>query len=179
MQNSNRHAQNLYNSLLNHKEKQTADELASNYPLSKSAVSQKKFRWAEDICRFLESRYDERTIQAIRMDCACGPSPERMKKLKRLYTASPGLEEFAEKYNKADLGSTVWREGNALLLSYPVCYCPCVKRTDKPLSKTWCYCTLGYTKRLFDYVLDRETKVELLESVKTGGSRCVIKITGI
>lgn len=176
MQNTNRHAQSLYNSLLKYADKQAADEFASKFPLSKSAVFERKFEWAKDICAYLESEFDEETIKTIRMDCACGPSAERMGKLKRLYSTSRSLTEFMEKYNRENPDSTVWCEGDTLFFSYPVCYCPCVKRTDKPISKTWCYCTLGYTKRLFDYTFGCDTDVELMETVKTGGSRCLMKI---
>lgn len=40
------------------------------------------------------------------------------------------------------------------------------------IPKQWCYCTLGYTKQLFDYVLSSQVNVELIESIKAGGSRC-------
>lgn len=68
-------------------------------------------------------------------------------------------------------------ENGSLYLIYPQCYCSCVKRVDKPISKVWCYCTLGYTKRMFEHILERKTKVELLESVKSGGSRCLIQVS--
>jgi len=47
---------------------------------------------------------------------------------------------------------------------------------DKFLSEMWCICTLGYTKRLLNYALGYEIKVKLIEGVKTGSNRCVMKI---
>ena len=110
------------------------------------------------------------------MNCACGPSQGRMNEMKKIYISSAGLNEFAENYNKANLGSTVRTEGETIYFSYPACYCSCVNKISKPVSKTWCYCTLGYTKKMFDYVLDCDTAVELIESIKTGGSMCVMSI---
>ena len=63
-----------------------------------------------------------------------------------------------------------------LLLVYPECYCACVKRVEEPISKTWCLCTLGHVKGLFYQVLDREVEAELVETIKTGGARCAVKL---
>lgn len=173
---ANPYAKRLYDSLINKTDQQTAEEIVCNIPLSKTASEKKKFQWAEDICSTLESRFDDETIKSIRMGCACGPSQGRMDEMKRIYISSAGLTEFTENYNKANLGSTAWHEGETIYFSYPACYCSCVKKTNKPISKTWCYCTLGYTKRMFDYVLECNTDVELVESIKSGGSRCVMRI---
>jgi len=101
-----------------------------------------------------------------------------MEKTKRIFSESAVLNEFIDAYNIEYEGHhTMWYDGEFLYFSYPACYCSCVKRMDKPLSKTWCYCTLAYTKKLFDYALDCGTDVELIESIKTGGSKCVIRVT--
>jgi hypothetical protein len=171
----NLHAQRLYDSLIKHIDIQSAERINS-LSLSQTASDKKKFAWAQDICTALENSFDEKTIRSIRMDCACGPSQSRMDEMKMLYNSTKGLEEFTKRLNEANIGVTAWCEDQELFFSYPTCYCSFVKRINKPLSKTWCYCTLGYTKRMFDYVLGCNTVVELIESIKTGGNRCVIKI---
>jgi len=173
----NPHSVRLYDSLLNHVGEETAERIAHKIPLSKSADYEKKFLWAESVCADLEKEFDGDTVRAIRMDCACGPETGKINKLKRLYHASAGLDDFAEKANKLEQGFTIEHKDSALFLIYPSCYCSCVKRVDKPVSATWCYCTLGYTKRMFESILERPVAVELIESVKTGGDRCEIKIT--
>jgi hypothetical protein len=81
------------------------------------------------------------------------------------------------KVNALNQGYTLERDGDAIFLIYPQCYCSCVKRVEKTLPKPWCYCTLGYTRRMFGHILGREVTVELLQSVKTGGSVCRIKVS--
>jgi hypothetical protein len=44
------------------------------------------------------------------------------------------------------------------------------------VSRTWCYCTLGNAEGIFKEVFKKEIKVTLLESIKTGGDRCVIEV---
>ncbi len=80
------------------------------------------------------------------MDCACGPSKGHMDDMKKLFNSSKSLEEFSKSINEVNIGASSWCEGQELFFSYPTCYCSCVKKINKPLSKTWCFCTLGYTK---------------------------------
>jgi predicted hydrocarbon binding protein len=41
---------------------------------------------------------------------------------------------------------------------------------------TWCQCTTGYSKVLFEKAFDCKVEVELLESIKMGDERCLMKI---
>ncbi len=99
-----------------------------------------------------------------------------MGKLAKLYQSCADVEEFVNRANGLNQGFTLEYVDGALFLVYPTCYCSCVKRVDKPVSRTWCYCTLGYTKKMFDYILGRDVSVSLIESVKTGGDVCRIRI---
>lgn len=175
--NDNPHATRLYNSITKHSNEQTAERIVNKISLSKSADIDKKFAWAESTCSDLEGEFEEDTVKAIRMDCACGPEMGKINKLKKMYNTCTGLNDFVLKANKQNAGFTIENNNSELILIYPQCYCSCVKRVNRPISKTWCYCTLGYTKRMFEHVLGREVSVELIESVKTGGNVCKIKIT--
>jgi len=159
--------------------KADADEFSAALPLSKSADYIRKFKWAKDVCNYLESKYTPEQIKTLRLSCCCHPGENEKENTKHIYTESKSLEEFCENYNKVYATvHPVWHEGDDLFFSYPTCYCSCVKRVNEPISPTWCLCTLGYAKDLFDYALGCDTEVELIESVKTGGSRCVMKIKG-
>jgi len=177
--NDNPHTIRLYESIKKHSDERTAEKIAYKIPLSKSADIDKKFAWAESICADLEKEFDENTVKLIRMDCACGPETGKINKLTKIYRSSENLDDFAAKTNKLDCGFTIEYEEDCLYLVYPQCYCSCVKRIDKPVSKTWCCCTLGYTKKMFENILDRAVEVELIESVKTGGKTCRVKIVFI
>lgn len=173
----NPHSLRLFTSIQKHSDEETANRITNKISLSKSADINKKFIWAESICADLETEFNEDTVKLIRMDCACGPGMGKINNLQKLYQSSANIDDFIEKANNLQQGFTIRRENNDLYLVYPQCYCSCVNKIDKPISKTWCYCTLGYTKRMFEYILERIVEVELLESVKTGGHRCLIKVT--
>ncbi|MDD4296390.1 MAG: DUF6144 family protein [Eubacteriales bacterium] len=173
----NKHAINLYESIDRHIGHAAAEDFIEKLPLSKSADYNRKFKWANDVCAYLESQFKEDEIRKIRMDCSCDPG-NKAENVKKMYEASADYNEFCEKFNKEYTPSnSLSHDGIVLYFSYPTCYCSCIKRGDGNVTKSWCICTIGYTKRLFSYALSREIDVELLESVKTGGTKCLMKIT--
>ena len=110
------------------------------------------------------------------MDCTCGPELGKGNKIKEIYEKENDVSVFVEKANNLKQGFTIEYDGKYFYLIYPQCYCSCVKRIDETLPMAWCYCTLGYTKRMFQYIFDKEVQVELLSSVKMGDEACRIKI---
>jgi hypothetical protein len=78
------------------------------------------------------------------------------------------LREFAGK-------DGVRREGNAVYFSYGTsgrCYCPLVESAPPILPATYCNCSVGYVKEMFERALGKPVKVELTESIKRGGKAC-------
>jgi hypothetical protein len=172
------HAIKIYNGIANLLGQEEAEKFAAKLPLPESAAYKRKFKWAKDVCQYLDSTYTPDQVKRIRLSCACNPAKAEMENTKRLYDEAAGLDEFCANYNQEYSGlHPIWHEGDVLYFAYPTCYCGCVKRVSEALPLTWCLCTLGYAKKLFDYVLECDTAIELIESVKTGGSRCVMKIT--
>lgn len=174
--NDNPHALRFISSLEKHNLGEEAIKFVEEHPLSKSANIEKKFEWAQNVCDFLNNSFDDETVKAVRMDCACGPELGKGKKIKELYEKESDPQIFVEKVNKLNQGFTLEYDGEAFYLIYPQCYCSCVKRIEQTLPQAWCYCTLGYTKKMFEYIFDTEVKVELLSSIKLGNENCRIRI---
>ena len=174
--NDNPQALRFLASMAKHGEQAAGERFAEEHPLGKSADINKRFAWAKALCGFLDDRYDEETVRAIRMDCACGPYAINGK-LKALYEKSDGPADFVKKVNELDPGFSLEYDGTSYYIVYPQCYCSCVKRIDGQLPKAWCYCTLGFSKRMFETILGKEVEGELLSSIKAGDAACRIRIT--
>jgi len=173
----NKHAVNLYNSLEKHAGHEVAEDFIEKLPLSKSADYIKKFKWANGVCAYLEERFSNDEIRQIHMECSCDPG-SKAEKVKKLYESSADYDEFCERFNQEYAPANhLSHDDDALYFSYPKCYCSFIQRGDGDVTKSWCACTLGYTDKLFSHALSRKVKVELLESVKTGGVKCLMKIT--
>ena len=153
------------------------EEFCREHPLSKVANPRKRYEWAEDLCAFLNDRYDAETVRAIRMDCACGPARTMVTKLRALYEEDRDPAGFAQRLNDLDLGFTVEYDGASFCVVYPQCYCSCVARDPGLLPGAWCECTCGFNRRLFEGILGQEVRAELLRSVKLGDPVCRIRIT--
>ena len=165
-------------SMEKHGKKEDGSSFSEENPLPKSAGGRRKIQWAKDLCVFLDDHYDEESIKAIRMDCACGPKyGYGGSKLKAVYEKNRDPYAFVERANALDLGFSLEYDGAAYFLIYPQCYCSCVNRSDDLLPRTWCYCTLGYSRRMFGYILGKEVRTELISSVKQGDAVCRIRIT--
>lgn len=68
------------------------------------------------------------------------------------------------------------REGDEVFVVYPRCYCPLVKDFPGKLSASWCNCSRGWVKELFEKALDRPIDVELLQSIRQGDPVCKFRV---
>lgn len=98
----------------------------------------------------------------------------------------PGaLERFLE----AGKGQGVRREGDAVFFQYDnvnpqgtgipdsLCLCPFVESGPERLSPTYCQCSAGYVKEMFERMTGTTVAVEVLESLRTGGKVCRFKVS--
>jgi len=64
---------------------------------------------------------------------------------------------------------------------YLACHCPLARESiisgKDRVPGTWCYCSAGFEKFLFDNVFGEEVEAEVLESVLAGDGRCRFAIT--
>lgn len=175
--NDNAHSIRLVESLKKNSCSELAEQFAEKYPLSKSATIEKKFEWAKNACSFLEENLDDTTIFMVRKECRCNDGKSIAKKLLKYLNRAESIENFVKEFNQNEtFASLAYISDHKLIFCYPECYCPCVKRVPGEVSRTWCYCTLGNAEGIFREVFQKDVKVALVESVKTGGERCAIEV---
>ncbi len=140
--------------------------------------------WTKRFFDILDLELDEPTRRRImeRNGHAChqgslkGEKPPRV----TLEQLVKGIAEF----NGAD---SVRLEGNTVYFNYVknpeglrvadgYCLCPLVEDGPPGLSKTFCYCSVGYVRDMFESMTGRKAKVELLESLKGGGKTCRFRV---
>lgn len=131
--------------------------------------------WVNNTMKRLEDNFDKSTIKKIRMNCQCGYGmDEKFALLNELVRSSANLEEFTlnEKAKAAGLSLI----DNQLHLQFPFCPCPMLAKVEKLNTNTWCQCTTGYSKVVFEKAFGCEVNVELLKSIKMGDDICLMKI---
>ncbi len=131
--------------------------------------------WVKNTMSRLEARFDAESVKRIRMNCQCGYGmEEKLHLVKELMESSHSMEEFANQ-ERARAAGLSCVEGE-LFLQFPFCPCPMLAGVDHLVSDTWCQCTTGYSKVLFEKAFGCEVDVELLKSVKMGDEICLMKI---
>lgn len=64
-----------------------------------------------------------------------------------------------------------------LKISDGYCLCPLIENKPETLSPTYCQCSVGYVKYMFQrFITFKPVQVELLESLRSGGKACRFKI---
>jgi len=156
---------------------------ASNEEIAKEIVfrndngnnSENNPTWVKKTMRRLESQFDKNSVVQIRMNCQCGYGmDEKLSFLKELIATSSSLEEFANN-ERAKAAGLSYSNGD-IYLQFPFCPCPMLSEVDKLDTLTWCQCTTGYSKVLFEKAFNCNVEVELLKSIKMGDDICLMKI---
>lgn len=153
---------------------ETAGEVV--YGKKERAKAEHNPDWVKSAMDRLENEFDLETIKKIRMNCQCGYGmEEKLALVKELKAAAANIEEFASS-EKAKAAGLFCKEGE-LYLQFHFCPCPMLAEVDKLETSTWCQCTTGYSKALFEKAFACQADVELLKSIKMGDDACLMKIT--
>ena len=153
------------------------DEAASQivYGEGRCAAAEDNAAWVKSAMQRLESRFDEPTVKRIRMACQCGYAmDEKLALLRELMAAASNMEEFAAQDRAKEAG--LFCDNGELYLQFNYCPCPMLAEVGRLDSYAWCQCTTGYSTVLFEKAFGCPVDVELLQSIKAGDTRCLMKI---
>lgn len=145
-------------------------------------------KWVEGAMDRLDALVDERTRIQIMENCGyncaevnSGAIDEAVAR-RRKYESVDGFLE-AEQQNPMK-GTGLVREGDMLYQVYRPqelgvrCYCSLVRNlpADEKISLTYCHCSKGFVKKLWEAVLERPVEVELIQSIVSGAQECKFAI---
>jgi hypothetical protein len=133
-----------------------------------------KARCIRSMMDALDQAVDEPTRQAIMQ--ACGRQcigNSTLDKARKLAKAASGLDDLLAQLNQAHIGGGhLHHEGDVIHATYTRCYCGSVNQTKEPFSPTYCYCSCGWYRQLFETLLERPVAVELVSSIIQGDESC-------
>jgi predicted hydrocarbon binding protein len=124
----------------------------------------------------LDEYADEETVTRVLEECGrrC-QSPSFVGKASKIYEASESVDEFLDELGKIFDG--LHREGNDVYVVYPKCYCPNVNKIPPgEISATYCRCSQGWTKELFEGALARQVDVIMERSILSGDDQCRFRV---
>jgi predicted hydrocarbon binding protein len=163
------------NNLDDHVSKSVHEKLMQNrVPYDTLTAGTQTARWIEGLMGDLAVEIGADEAKAV-ME-ACGQQcigQSVLDKARLLKQEASDLDEFLEKLNHAHIGGgKLQREGSVIYASYERCYCGSVSKTRQPISSTYCQCSCGWYKKLFEATLEKPVKVELLDSIIHGADTC-------
>ncbi|NHJ02316.1 MAG: hypothetical protein EAX86_09295 [Candidatus Heimdallarchaeota archaeon] len=135
-----------------------------------------KASWIKGAIKRLEIELGAENGQKIMESCGrmcCGTTTR--KRVKTLMGESNNIPEFLEKLNKNGIGGgrLLLKDAHTITGGYNKCYCGQVKQTEeKFLTKTYCYCSIGWYKQLFETALYQSVDIELVQSIISGAKTC-------
>jgi len=139
-------------------------------------MSKRVEKWVCNLMAGLDEHVDEETLAKVLEQCGrqC-QSQSLIKKARRIYEQSQDVNDFLNRFGK--VYKHLHREGNGVYIVYPKCYCSIVSKIPSgKLSATYCSCSRGWTKALFEGALKRPIEVTMEKSIKRGDKECKFKI---
>jgi len=133
-------------------------------------------RWITQLIAGLDEYADEETRVKLLEQCGRQCQSESfIKKARSLYEKSKNIDEFLD--NLGQVYKNLHREGDKVYIIYPKCYCSHVNKIPRGrLSATYCNCSRGWAKALFEGALGRPVEVGMEESIVKGDKQCKFRI---
>ncbi len=140
--------------------------------------------WVKRFFNNFDKRLNESTRREIMYDCGkeCfrssleGSKPNEVD----IDVLIDKIDEYAVENAAARDGSVVdfryVKNSRGLRFADGYCLCPLVESGPPGLSRTYCDCSVGYVKEMFESYTGRGAEVELVESLKRGGRGCRFRI---
>lgn len=139
-------------------------------------MSKRMERWISCLIAGLDEHVDEETRAKVLEQCGRQCQSESfVKKARSIYQKSKSIDDFLDKFGKTY--EHVHKEGDMVYIVYPKCYCSFVNKIPPgKLSATYCNCSRGWAKALFEGALGRPVEVILEESIVKGDEQCKFRI---
>jgi hypothetical protein len=145
-------------------------------------------QWTKRFLEVMDDTLEEPARKKLMMANGKACHREYLKSIGRKITPVPFEKWVAAVKERATDGS-IQVDGRVIQFQYlssaetglpaaeGTCLCPLVETKPAGLSCTYCLCSLGYVKDMFEQTLGTKVDVELVDSVLKGGKRCKFKIT--
>ena len=136
----------------------------------------RKADWIRVAIQRLEQSVGEETSIRIMEVCGrqcCGQT--HRKHARQLRVESESMGAFIEKLNEKGIGGGRLKlvDQDIITGGYDRCYCGQVKQTKVPFpTTTYCHCSVGWYKQLFETALERPVEIELVQSIIAGAESC-------
>lgn len=132
-------------------------------------------RWVQNLMESMDAHLDEQTRTAL-ME-SCGRACARGGAINSARKCQGDVDKLVTTLEKWIGQGHARREGDVVHVVYPRCLCHLVAKGPPTLPDTYCLCSRGWLKEMFEAVVDHPVEVDLLESVKRGADQYRFTVT--
>jgi predicted hydrocarbon binding protein len=133
-------------------------------------------KWVETLMSTLEILVDEDTRAGLMESCGrvCALHYGSIEQARAIKHSAKEMDELLYKLNQQEgLWCGKWeRDGDIIYSVCKECGCPLVRAGLVKLSPTFCNCSRGWVKAVFEAVLGRPVEVELEQAIGRGDQVC-------
>jgi len=133
-------------------------------------------KWLETLVAGLDAEVDEKTRAQVMEYCgrACALHHGNIENAKTIKRSAKGIGELLDRLNQQEnfwCGKWV-KDGDTIYSICEECGCPLIRAGLVELSPTFCDCSRGWVKVVFETVLGRPVEVELKQAIGRGDQVC-------
>lgn len=132
--------------------------------------------WLVALIDALDEQVDEETRALVLERCGRRCQTQSLvKKAHGIYKKSKSVDEFLTEFGR--VYRHLHRENGNVYIVYPRCYCTFVNKMPAGrVSATWCNCSRGWAKALFEGALGRPVEVMTEQTIVRGDKQCKFRI---
>jgi predicted ArsR family transcriptional regulator len=159
-----------------------AENNAGGFAMTEQNSTMQLFReWVATLVSALEVQVGEDMTAELMEPCgrACAVHYGSIEQAMAIKQSTQTIDELLDKLNQQEgfwCGSWV-RDGNTIYSVCEYCGCPLIRADLVRLSPTFCNCSRGWVKAVFEAVLERPVDVELEQAIGRGDQVCRFSVS--
>jgi predicted hydrocarbon binding protein len=131
-------------------------------------------RWVTNLMEAMEAQLDD--VARTELMESCGRPCARANAVASAKASQGDVDKLLSTLEKWIGEGNIQKDGDVVHVVYPRCFCHLVAQGPAQLPKTYCLCSCGWLKEMFETVTRTPVDVEVLESVKRGADRCAFTV---
>ena len=140
---------------------------------------EKKADWMRDAMLKMNELLDNKTCTVVREGCACCLGGQRLKLVRAIAADNGSLEDRVKACNESKMlfgnSVTLMESGDIMVRYFPEgldrYQCVCLRKAEKPVSFTYCYCGGGHVKHHLQTALGCNLECTVLSSALSSGGK--------
>lgn len=178
--------------LTRHVTKETNDKIMRGAEKFDTLDETGKANWMRQAVKRIDQAVaDDQVKIDLFTTCSCNCYTGHIDEFKKIWKETGDIDKLLEAMHGTVFMVKPMREGNKILITkaprfpeqfakattpeekrYYFCHCDHVRATEKPLPKTYCLCSAGWCKAIFEESLEREVGVEVVKTVLSNDEVC-------